>query len=153
MDKRFFKNWVIHIPHRLRDLPWMVRAWYSIAPIFFFFLESTKSNHFLSAHIPWINESHDPGDYHHFCILHFFFYRLKLFSNLRHPRKVWLYGLCILDFHILQLFSQSYLLVSDSFPSRTSEILCFHAWKLSASPRLSSSWCDYSSWNENLNCK
>ena len=29
MDKRFFKNWVLHIPHRLRDL-WMVRAWSSI---------------------------------------------------------------------------------------------------------------------------
>ena len=36
MNKRFFKNWVFHIPHRLRDLLWMVRAWSSIAPIFFF---------------------------------------------------------------------------------------------------------------------
>ena len=27
----------------------------------FFFPESTESNHFLLAHIPWMNESHDPG--------------------------------------------------------------------------------------------
>ena len=70
MNKRLFKNWVFHIPHHLRDLLWMVRAWSSIAPIFFFssyelrfflFPESTKSNHFLLAHIPRMNESHDPG--------------------------------------------------------------------------------------------
>ena len=30
MDKRFVKNWVLHITHRLRDLLWMVRAWSSI---------------------------------------------------------------------------------------------------------------------------
>ena len=65
MDKRFFNNWVLHIPHRLRDLLWMVRAWSSIAPIFFFssfffFPESAESNHFLLAHIPHMNESHDP---------------------------------------------------------------------------------------------
>ena len=59
MDKRFFKNWVLHIPHRFRDLLWMVRAWSSIAPIFFF-SESAKSNHFLLAHIPCMNEYHDP---------------------------------------------------------------------------------------------
>ena len=29
---------------------------------FFFFLESAESNHFLLAHIPWTNESHDPGN-------------------------------------------------------------------------------------------
>ena len=27
MDKRFFKIWVLRIPHRLRDLLWMVRDW------------------------------------------------------------------------------------------------------------------------------
>ena len=62
MDKRFFKNWVLHIPCHLRDLLWMVRAWYSIAPIFFFSsYESTESKHFLLAHIPCMDESHDPG--------------------------------------------------------------------------------------------
>ena len=69
MDKRFFKNWVLHIPHRLRDLLWMVRAWSSIASIFFFssyessfffFPEFAETNHFLLAHIPWMNEFHDP---------------------------------------------------------------------------------------------
>ena len=34
MDKRFFKNWVLDIPHRLRDLLWIVSDWYSVAPIF-----------------------------------------------------------------------------------------------------------------------
>ena len=38
----------------------MARAWYSIAPIFFF-SKSAKSNHFLLQHIPCMNESHDPG--------------------------------------------------------------------------------------------
>ena len=62
MDKRFFKNWILHIPHHLRDLLSMVRAWSSIAPIFFFSsYESTESNHFLLAHIPQMNESHDLG--------------------------------------------------------------------------------------------
>ena len=34
VDKRFFKIWFLHIPHCLRDLLWMVRAWSSVAPIF-----------------------------------------------------------------------------------------------------------------------
>ena len=34
MDNRIFKNWVLHIPHRLRDLLWMVRDLSSIDPIF-----------------------------------------------------------------------------------------------------------------------
>ena len=34
MDKSFFKSWVLRIPHCLRDILWMVRAWSSIAPIF-----------------------------------------------------------------------------------------------------------------------
>ena len=59
MDKRFFNNWVLRIPHHLRDLLWMERAWSSIYPIFFF-LELAESNHFLLAHIPRMNESHDP---------------------------------------------------------------------------------------------
>ena len=34
MDKRFFKSLDLRIPHRLRDLLWMVRAWYSFSPTF-----------------------------------------------------------------------------------------------------------------------
>ena len=34
MDKRFFKNWVLHIPDRLRDFLWIMSAWSSVAPIF-----------------------------------------------------------------------------------------------------------------------
>ena len=72
MDKRFFKSWFLRIPHRLRDLLWMVRALSSIAPIFSSLIMSrasfcvhssqslVKINQFLVAHIPWMNESHDP---------------------------------------------------------------------------------------------
>ena len=34
MDKRFFKSWVLCIPHCLRDLFWKVRAWSSVSSIF-----------------------------------------------------------------------------------------------------------------------
>ena len=44
MDKRFFKNWVLHIPHRLRDLLCMVRAWSSVAPIFSYLIISRASS-------------------------------------------------------------------------------------------------------------
>ena len=44
MDKRFFKNWVLHIPHRLRDLLWMVRAWYLVSPIFSSLIMSQDSS-------------------------------------------------------------------------------------------------------------
>ena len=72
MDKRFFKNWVLHIPHCLRDLLWIVSAWSLVAPISSFsyyessfflcplFPESAESNHFLLAHIHQMNGSHDP---------------------------------------------------------------------------------------------
>ena len=39
IDKRFFKNWVLHIPHRLRDLPWIMRAWYSVASLLLLWVE------------------------------------------------------------------------------------------------------------------
>ena len=73
MDNMFFKNWVLHIPHRLRYLFWIVKSWSSVAPIFFSLIMSrasswvcssqslAESNHFLLEHIPWMNESHDPG--------------------------------------------------------------------------------------------
>ena len=62
----FFHILVLHIPHFLRDLLWMVRAWYSVAPILFSLIiswasSSSESNHFFLAHIPRTNESHDPG--------------------------------------------------------------------------------------------
>ena len=71
MYKRFFKNWVLHIPHRLRDLLWIMRARSLVAPIFPFsyyessfflcalFSEFDESNHFLLEHISRMNESHD----------------------------------------------------------------------------------------------
>ena len=70
MDKNFFKNWVLQIPHRLRYLLWMVRAWsshllFSYYESSFFlcvlFPESAESNDFLLVHIPCMNESHDLG--------------------------------------------------------------------------------------------
>ena len=68
MDMKFFKSWVLHIPRRLRDLLWMVRAWsshllFSYYESSFFlcvlFPESAESNHFLLEHIPCMNEFHD----------------------------------------------------------------------------------------------
>ena len=44
VDKKFFKIWGIHIPHWLRDLLWMVRAWSSIASIFSSLLMSRASS-------------------------------------------------------------------------------------------------------------
>ena len=73
MDKRFFKNWVLHIHHYLRDLLWIVRAWSLVAPIFSSLIMSRASScvhssqsllkviNFLLAHIPRMNESHDLG--------------------------------------------------------------------------------------------
>ena len=122
MDKGFFKNWVLHIPHRLRDLLWMVRAWSSIAPIFFFssyessfffFPDSTESNHFLLAHIPRINESHDPGRPFKVAITTsaFFTSSFTASSCSWFERPLWLHGLCILDLHILQLDSLGHILI------------------------------------------
>ena len=45
MDKTFFKNWVFHIPHRLRDLIWMVRAWSSVSSIFSTLIMSRTSSY------------------------------------------------------------------------------------------------------------
>ena len=56
----------------------------------------TSFSHTFFAWIPWFWEAIQ-GGYHHFCILHFFFYCFKLF--------------CILDLHILQLFSQMHILI------------------------------------------
>ena len=47
MDKRFFKNQVLHIPHRLRDLLSMVRACSSIAPIFSSLIMSRASSSYV----------------------------------------------------------------------------------------------------------
>ena len=44
MDKGFFKSWVIRIPHCLRDLLWMVTAWSSVAPIFYYLIISWASS-------------------------------------------------------------------------------------------------------------
>ena len=41
------------------DLQLLPSSYYESS--FFFFLESVESNHFLLAHIPLMNESHDPG--------------------------------------------------------------------------------------------
>ena len=105
MDKRLFKNWVLHIPHRLRDLLSMVRAWSSVAPIFSSLNMSQASSSsqsllkvitsfwhtFLAWMDSWFWEAIQYG-YHHFCILHFFFYYYKLSFDLRDPCKVWLYS-------------------------------------------------------------
>ena len=73
MDKIFFKSWVLRIPHRFEgsslDGESLIFSWshflfsYYQSSFFFLcvlFLESAESNHFLLAHIPRMNESHDP---------------------------------------------------------------------------------------------
>ena len=63
-------------------------------------ISRAESNHLLLVYILHMNESHDPGRPFKVAITtsaYFFFYRFKLF--------------CILDLHILQLFSQSHLLI------------------------------------------
>ena len=114
MDKRFFKNWVLHIPRRLRDLLWMVRAWSSVSLIFSSLIMSLASfcvhyfqsmlkviTSFWYTFLKWMNPmilgSHS-----------------RWLSQLLHPllqvvlwfeRPLLLHGLCILDLHILQLVS------------------------------------------------
>ena len=44
MDNRFFKSWVLHIPHCLWDLLWMVRAWSLVVPIFSSLIMSRDSS-------------------------------------------------------------------------------------------------------------
>ena len=44
MDNRLFKNWVLHIPHRSRDILWIMSAWSSVAPIFFSLIMSWASS-------------------------------------------------------------------------------------------------------------
>ena len=56
MDKNFFNNWVLHIPHHLRDLLLMVRAFSSIAPIFSSLLISrASSSSFWHTFLEWMN--------------------------------------------------------------------------------------------------
>ena len=70
MDKSFFKIWVLCIPHHFEgtsldgeglifNCSHLLFSYYESR--FFFFPESAESNHFLLAHIPCMNESHDPG--------------------------------------------------------------------------------------------
>ena len=102
-------------PHHLRDLLCMVRAWSLIAPIFSYLIMSRASSSsqsllkvitsFWHTFLERMNPMILGGHYHNFCILHFFFYCFKLFFDLRDPCKVLLYGLCVLDLHILQLVS------------------------------------------------
>ena len=44
MEKRFFKSWVLHIPHRLRYLLWKVRAWFLVASIFSSLMSQASSS-------------------------------------------------------------------------------------------------------------
>ena len=118
MDKNFFKSWVLHIPHCLRDLLWMVRAWSSIAPIFSSLIMSQASSSswsflkvitsFWHTFLTWMNptilggHSRWPSLLLHSSLL---LLLLQVVLDLRDPCKVWLCGLWILDLHFLQLIS------------------------------------------------
>ena len=47
MDKGFFKIWFLCIPHRMRYLLWMVRAWSSVSPIFSSLIMSRASSSYV----------------------------------------------------------------------------------------------------------
>ena len=116
VDKRFFKIWALHIPHRSRDLLWMVRAWFSVAPIFSSLLMSQASSYsrrllkvntfFWNKFLEWMNStilgghSRWPSP-----LLHCSLFILPLQVFLWFERLLWLHGLYIMDLHILQLVS------------------------------------------------
>ena len=52
MYKRLFKIWVLHNPHHLRDILWMVRDWSSVASIFFSLIMSQASSCVCSSQSP-----------------------------------------------------------------------------------------------------
>ena len=109
VDKKFFKSWDLHIPHRLRDLLWMVRTWSSVAPIFSSLLMSRASSSrsllkvitsFWHTFLTWMNpmilggHSRWPSPLLHSSLL------LSLLQVvLWFERPLWLHGLCILDLH------------------------------------------------------
>ena len=165
MDKTFFKNWVLNIPHRLRDLLWIVRAWSSIAPIFFFssyysaFWIFTFFNCFLKA-IFWFK----------FLSSNSLIQESNIFGVFREDtcgiswsviESTTIFLALIKFFLWVALASSPYGSVtsplmyrSKSFSSRIREILYFHAQKLSAPPCLSSSWVWWVIFpNENLKWK
>ena len=80
---------------------------------FLFFSESTESNHFLLAHILHMNESHDLGRPFKVAITTsaFFTSSFTASSCSWFERLLWLHGFCILYLHILELVSQSNILI------------------------------------------
>ena len=62
VDKKFFKSWVLHIPHCLRDLLWMERAWSSVAPTFSSWASSSRVywnviTSFWNTFLEWMNST------------------------------------------------------------------------------------------------
>ena len=106
MDKKFFNSWVLHIPHRLRDILWMVRAWSSVAPIFSSLIMSQASSS--SQSLLKVITSYILGRAFKVAITPSIFstsYSTTTSCSLRDPCKIWLYGLYIPDLHFLQLVS------------------------------------------------
>ena len=113
VDKKFFKSWVLHIPHRLRDLPWIMRAWYSVSPIFSSLIMTRASSSsqsllkvitsFWHTFLAWMNPMILGG--------HSRWLSPLLHSSLLHLPLQFVLWFCILDLHILQLSSQSHILV------------------------------------------
>ena len=69
MDNIFFKSWVLHIPHCLRDLLWTVRYWSSVTHIFSSLMSRDSSSSqslmkvitsFWHTFLILMNESHYP---------------------------------------------------------------------------------------------
>ena len=116
VDRKFFKSWVLHIPHRLRDLLWMMRAWSSVSSIFstLLMIQSSSSSQsllkvttsFWYTFLEWMNpmilggHSRWPSQLLHSSLLILLLQFVLLFQ-----RPLWLHDLSILDLHILQLVS------------------------------------------------
>ena len=116
MDKSLFKNWVLHIPHRLRYLLWIMRSWSSISHILISYYESSFFSCVHSSQIllkvitsfrytflEWMNPMILGG--HSRWLSPLLHSSLSLQVVLWFERPLWLHGLCIMDLHILQLVS------------------------------------------------
>ena len=126
VDKKFFKSWDLQIPHCLRDLLWMMRAWSSVSSISPSLLMNQASSScwnvitsFWNTFLEWMNStilgghSRWPSP-----LLHFSPLLLPLQVDLWFERLLWLHGLYILDLHILQLVSLGHILILF-FPSNS----------------------------------
>ena len=87
------------------------KMWLVLCTLFFECAEidyPSSRTYSLNEWIPWSRDTIQGGHYN-LCILNFFIHCFKLFFDPGDLCEVWLYGLRILDLHILQPVPQSHL--------------------------------------------